>query len=165
MCMEGIEHNPVVYELMSEMAFRSQKVEVEVCTTNMHMPRLLWTTVTVSSPFLLWPAHLSFLHDTAWHFSFAEVVACFQFVNCRLICIISQDWLKIYSYRRYGQSNVEVEKAWGILYHTIYNCTDGIAVWHHTYAPLQIMLLHYNCAMIIDKSTDHIFFHMYIAGS
>ncbi|XP_015690916.2 alpha-N-acetylglucosaminidase [Oryza brachyantha] len=66
MCMEGIEHNPVVYELMSEMAFRSQKVEVE-------------------------------------------------------------DWLKIYSYRRYGQSNVEMEKAWGILYHTIYNCTDGIA--------------------------------------
>ncbi|VAI22264.1 unnamed protein product [Triticum turgidum subsp. durum] len=66
MCMEGIEHNPVVYELMSEMAFRSQKVEVE-------------------------------------------------------------DWLKSYSYRRYGQSNVEIQKAWAILYHTIYNCTDGIA--------------------------------------
>lgn len=29
MCMEGIEHNPVVYELMSEMAFRSQKVQVQ----------------------------------------------------------------------------------------------------------------------------------------
>lgn len=29
MCMEGIEHNPVVYELMSEMAFRSEKVHVE----------------------------------------------------------------------------------------------------------------------------------------
>lgn len=29
MCMEGIEHNPVVYELMSEMAFRGQKVHVE----------------------------------------------------------------------------------------------------------------------------------------
>ncbi|XP_020532861.1 alpha-N-acetylglucosaminidase isoform X2 [Jatropha curcas] len=28
MCMEGIEHNPVVYELMSEMAFRSEKVQV-----------------------------------------------------------------------------------------------------------------------------------------
>ncbi|XP_021624819.1 alpha-N-acetylglucosaminidase isoform X2 [Manihot esculenta] len=28
MCMEGIEHNPVVYELMSEMAFRSEKVRV-----------------------------------------------------------------------------------------------------------------------------------------
>uniref|UniRef100_A0A2N9F074 Reverse transcriptase Ty1/copia-type domain-containing protein n=1 Tax=Fagus sylvatica TaxID=28930 RepID=A0A2N9F074_FAGSY len=28
MCMEGIEHNPVVNELMSEMAFRSEKVEV-----------------------------------------------------------------------------------------------------------------------------------------
>ncbi|XP_077241702.1 alpha-N-acetylglucosaminidase family / NAGLU family isoform X2 [Tasmannia lanceolata] len=29
MCMEGIEHNPVVYDLMSEMAFRSKKVQVE----------------------------------------------------------------------------------------------------------------------------------------
>lgn len=29
MCMEGIEQNPVVYELMSEMAFRSEKVYVE----------------------------------------------------------------------------------------------------------------------------------------
>ncbi|XP_042491727.1 alpha-N-acetylglucosaminidase [Macadamia integrifolia] len=29
MCMEGIEQNPVVYELMSEMAFRSEKVELE----------------------------------------------------------------------------------------------------------------------------------------
>lgn len=30
MCMEGIEQNPVVYELMSEMAFRSEKVQVQV---------------------------------------------------------------------------------------------------------------------------------------
>ncbi|KFK25594.1 hypothetical protein AALP_AA8G134900 [Arabis alpina] len=29
MCMEGIEHNPVVYELMSEMAFRDEKVDVQ----------------------------------------------------------------------------------------------------------------------------------------
>lgn len=28
--MEGIEHNPVVYELMSEMAFRDEKVQVKV---------------------------------------------------------------------------------------------------------------------------------------
>lgn len=28
--MEGIEQNPVVYELMSEMAFRSNKVQVQV---------------------------------------------------------------------------------------------------------------------------------------
>ncbi|KAJ0038292.1 hypothetical protein Pint_23963 [Pistacia integerrima] len=28
MCMEGIEQNPVVYELMSEMAFRNKKVQV-----------------------------------------------------------------------------------------------------------------------------------------
>ncbi|CAL4914461.1 unnamed protein product [Urochloa decumbens] len=66
MCMEGIEHNPVVYDLTSEMAFRNKKVEVE-------------------------------------------------------------DWLKTYSYRRYGQANTEIEKAWRYLYHTIYNCTDGIA--------------------------------------
>lgn len=30
MCMEGIEQNPVVYELMSEMAFRSERVQLEV---------------------------------------------------------------------------------------------------------------------------------------
>ncbi|KAL5652809.1 hypothetical protein ACJX0J_038267, partial [Zea mays] len=66
MCMEGIEHNPVVYELMSEMAFHNKKVEVE-------------------------------------------------------------DWLKTYSCRRYGQANADIEKAWRYLYHTIYNCTDGIA--------------------------------------
>ncbi|XP_020107774.1 alpha-N-acetylglucosaminidase isoform X1 [Ananas comosus] len=66
MCMEGIEQNPVVYELMSEMAFRKQEVQVE-------------------------------------------------------------EWLKNYSYRRYGSSVLAIEEAWKILYHTIYNCTDGIA--------------------------------------
>ncbi|OAE21643.1 hypothetical protein AXG93_2619s1110 [Marchantia polymorpha subsp. ruderalis] len=29
MCMEGIEHNPVVYELMGEMSFRSEAVQLE----------------------------------------------------------------------------------------------------------------------------------------
>ncbi|XP_050210312.1 alpha-N-acetylglucosaminidase isoform X2 [Mercurialis annua] len=66
MCMEGIEHNPVVYELMSEMAFRSEKVQL-------------------------------------------------------------LDWLKTYSRRRYGKAVHQVEAAWEILYHTIYNCSDGIA--------------------------------------
>ncbi|GMY22518.1 alpha-N-acetylglucosaminidase isoform X4 [Fagus crenata] len=65
MCMEGIEHNPVVYELMSEMAFGSEKVQV-------------------------------------------------------------LEWLKSYSHRRYGKAIHQVEAAWEILYHTIYNCTDGI---------------------------------------
>ncbi|GMY22520.1 alpha-N-acetylglucosaminidase isoform X1, partial [Fagus crenata] len=65
MCMEGIEHNPVVYELMSEMAFRSKKVQV-------------------------------------------------------------LEWLKSYSHRRYGKAIHQVAAAWEILYHTIYNCTDGI---------------------------------------
>ncbi|KAJ6895813.1 alpha-N-acetylglucosaminidase isoform X1 [Populus alba x Populus x berolinensis] len=66
MCMEGIEHNPVVYELMSEMAFRSGK------------------------PLVL-------------------------------------EWLKTYSRRRYGKAVHQVVAAWDILYHTVYNCTDGIA--------------------------------------
>lgn len=30
MCMEGIEHNPIVFELMSEMAFRDEKVKINV---------------------------------------------------------------------------------------------------------------------------------------
>ncbi|KAL9226459.1 hypothetical protein vseg_002270 [Gypsophila vaccaria] len=66
MCMEGIEHNPVVYELMSEMAYRNEKVQ---------------------------PA----------------------------------EWVKIYSRRRYGKALLQLETAWEILYHSIYNCTDGIA--------------------------------------
>ncbi|KAF3685408.1 hypothetical protein FXO37_00645 [Capsicum annuum] len=70
MCMEGIEHNPVVYELMPEMAFRGTKFQL-------------------------------------------------------------QGWLKSYSRRRYGKVNDQIEAAWEILYHTIYNCTDGIA-FHNT---------------------------------
>ncbi|KAK6140534.1 hypothetical protein DH2020_025711 [Rehmannia glutinosa] len=66
MCMEGIEQNPVVYELMSEMAFRSDRFQLE-------------------------------------------------------------EWLTTYSHRRYGKSVYQVEDAWKILHHTIYNCTDGIA--------------------------------------
>ncbi|XP_078446491.1 alpha-N-acetylglucosaminidase family / NAGLU family [Wolffia australiana] len=34
MCMEGIEQNPVVYDLMSEMAFRSEKVQLEKWVKN-----------------------------------------------------------------------------------------------------------------------------------
>jgi alpha-N-acetylglucosaminidase len=30
LCMEGIEHNPVAYELMSEMTYRHEPVHVEV---------------------------------------------------------------------------------------------------------------------------------------
>lgn len=37
MCMEGIEQNPVVYELTSEMAFRDKKVEVEVNSPNINL--------------------------------------------------------------------------------------------------------------------------------
>ncbi|CAH9108142.1 unnamed protein product [Cuscuta epithymum] len=66
MCMEGIEHNPVVYELMPEMAFRSHNFDMKT-------------------------------------------------------------WLKSYATRRYGKGVGQVEAAWEILYHTVYNCTDGIA--------------------------------------
>ncbi|XP_062169600.1 alpha-N-acetylglucosaminidase-like [Alnus glutinosa] len=64
MSMEGIEQNPVVYDLMSEMAFRHNKVDVK-------------------------------------------------------------KWIHLYSKRRYGQSVPLIQDAWNILYHTVYNCTDG----------------------------------------
>ncbi|XP_038680573.1 alpha-N-acetylglucosaminidase-like isoform X2 [Tripterygium wilfordii] len=64
MSMEGIEQNPVVYDLMSEMAFQHKTVDV-------------------------------------------------------------QAWIDLYSTRRYGHSIPLIRDAWNILYHTIYNCTDG----------------------------------------
>nr|XP_048329041.1 alpha-N-acetylglucosaminidase-like [Ziziphus jujuba var. spinosa] len=64
MSMEGIEQNPVVYDLMSEMAFQHNKVDAKA-------------------------------------------------------------WINLYSARRYGKSVPSVQDAWNILYHTIYNCTDG----------------------------------------
>ncbi|XP_023730204.1 alpha-N-acetylglucosaminidase isoform X1 [Lactuca sativa] len=64
MSMEGIEQNPVVYDLMSEMAFQHKKINVKT-------------------------------------------------------------WLDSYSRRRYGKSVPSIQEAWNILYHTLYNCTDG----------------------------------------
>ncbi|XP_024970214.1 alpha-N-acetylglucosaminidase-like isoform X2 [Cynara cardunculus var. scolymus] len=64
MSMEGIEQNPVVYDLMSEMAFQHKKIDVK-------------------------------------------------------------KWVDSYSTRRYGKFVPSVQEAWSILYHTVYNCTDG----------------------------------------
>ncbi|XP_057443002.1 alpha-N-acetylglucosaminidase-like [Lotus japonicus] len=64
MSMEGIEQNPVVYDLMSEMAFQHNKIDVQV-------------------------------------------------------------WVDLYSTRRYGRPVPLIQEGWNILYHTIYNCTDG----------------------------------------
>ncbi|XVF09218.1 hypothetical protein REPUB_Repub07fG0073100 [Reevesia pubescens] len=64
MSMEGIEQNPIVYDLMSEMAFQQKKVDVK-------------------------------------------------------------GWIELYTARRYGRSIPSIRDAWSILYHTIYNCTDG----------------------------------------
>ncbi|KAH9720041.1 alpha-N-acetylglucosaminidase [Citrus sinensis] len=64
MSMEGIEQNPVVYDLMSEMAFQHENVDVKA-------------------------------------------------------------WINQYSVRRYGRSVPAIQDAWNVLYHTVYNCTDG----------------------------------------
>ncbi|KAJ7945919.1 putative Alpha-n-acetylglucosaminidase [Quillaja saponaria] len=64
MSMEGIEQNPIVYDLMSEMAFQHKKVDVKV-------------------------------------------------------------WIELYSARRYGRLVPSIQDSWNILYHTVYNCTDG----------------------------------------
>ncbi|XP_042376305.1 alpha-N-acetylglucosaminidase-like isoform X1 [Zingiber officinale] len=64
MSMEGIEQNPIVYDLMSEMAFHHKPVNVKV-------------------------------------------------------------WVDQYASRRYGKNVSGLQEAWQILYHTLYNCTDG----------------------------------------
>ncbi|KAK3030070.1 hypothetical protein RJ639_037618 [Escallonia herrerae] len=65
MSMEGIEQNPVVYDLMSEMAFQHNKIDVKT-------------------------------------------------------------WIDLYSIRRYGRLVPSMQDAWNLLYHTVYNCTDGL---------------------------------------
>ncbi|CAD5192381.1 unnamed protein product [Musa acuminata subsp. malaccensis] len=67
MSMEGIEQNPVVYDLMSEMAFHHKPVDVKI-------------------------------------------------------------WVDLYATRRYGRFVPALQDAWQILYHTLYNCTDGAYV-------------------------------------
>ncbi|WOL12149.1 hypothetical protein Cni_G20914 [Canna indica] len=64
MSMEGIEQNPVVYDLMSEMAFHHKPINVKM-------------------------------------------------------------WVDKYTTRRYGRPVPALQEAWQILYHTLYNCTDG----------------------------------------
>ncbi|KAM7471348.1 hypothetical protein LguiA_009531 [Lonicera macranthoides] len=59
-----VEQNPVVYDLMSEMAFQHNKIDVKA-------------------------------------------------------------WIDLYSTRRYGVFVPSMQDAWNILYHTVYNCTDG----------------------------------------
>lgn len=62
--MEGIETNPVVYELMSEMPWRQETVDPEV-------------------------------------------------------------WIMNYAASRYGKSNHEINRAWLLLLHTVYDCPEG----------------------------------------
>lgn len=38
MSMEGIEQNPIVYDLMSEMAFQHKKVDVKVILNSYTLP-------------------------------------------------------------------------------------------------------------------------------
>ncbi|XAR50133.1 Alpha-N-acetylglucosaminidase [Bertholletia excelsa] len=64
MSMEGIEQNPIVYDLVAEMAFQHVKIDVKA-------------------------------------------------------------WIDTYSSRRYGKYVSSMQDAWTILYHTLYNCTDG----------------------------------------
>ncbi|CAD5192367.1 unnamed protein product [Musa acuminata subsp. malaccensis] len=79
MSMEGIEQNPVVYDLMSEMAFHHKPVDVKI-------------------------------------------------------------WVDLYATRRYGRSVPALQDAWQILYHTLYNCTDGAYKTNHSECSLQKMI-------------------------
>lgn len=39
-----------------------------------------------------------------------------------------QAWVDLYSTRRYGRQVPLIQEGWNVLYHTIYNCTDGAYV-------------------------------------
>nr|XP_025885859.1 alpha-N-acetylglucosaminidase-like [Solanum lycopersicum] len=43
-------------------------------------------------------------------------------------------WIDLYSRRRYGRFLQSMQDAWNILYHTIYNCTDGAYHCHWIFA-------------------------------
>ncbi|KVI06376.1 Alpha-N-acetylglucosaminidase, partial [Cynara cardunculus var. scolymus] len=69
-----------------------------------------------------------------WHFSTRKLMSrkpktFFDFSNFVLIIInnihVIQKWVDSYSTRRYGKFVPSVQEAWSILYHTVYNCTDG----------------------------------------
>lgn len=118
--MEGIEQNPVVYELMSEMAFRSEKVQVQVSK--------LCFLALLPLPFSMIKREVLkvVLGINSYKLDLQTFVL-ILFYDCS-IPLILKEWLKTYSYRRYGKTIHQVEAAWEILHRTIYNCTDGIAV-------------------------------------
>ncbi|XP_057978585.1 alpha-N-acetylglucosaminidase isoform X3 [Malania oleifera] len=81
MCMEGIEQNPVVYELMSEMAFRNERVEILDHNTDFIVKFPDWDpslksrsektkAYTIHKPFTL-PWNRRFLFEDA-HFTLSQ---------------------------------------------------------------------------------------------
>lgn len=73
------------------------------------------------------------------------VVCRFQLITYSFIL---QAWINLYSARRYGQSVPSVQDAWNILYHTIYNCTDGAYV-----SSFQFLILIPDLDMFLISST------------
>ncbi|CAL9765501.1 unnamed protein product [Musa acuminata subsp. burmannicoides] len=49
-------------------------------------------------------------------------------------------WVDLYATRRYGRSVSALQDAWQILYHTLYNCTDGVYKTNHSECSLQKMI-------------------------
>lgn len=106
--MEGIEQNPIVYDLMSEMAFRHGKVNVQVTTSQQQV--ILY--------------HKPQVNCDAQSFSGFKMSMNLVTSSCTVVGIL-QTWIDHYSVRRYGKHDPLIQDAWQILYHTLYNCTDG----------------------------------------
>uniref|UniRef100_A0A3Q7GFN7 Alpha-N-acetylglucosaminidase C-terminal domain-containing protein n=1 Tax=Solanum lycopersicum TaxID=4081 RepID=A0A3Q7GFN7_SOLLC len=121
MSMEGIEQNPVVYDLMSEMAFQHSPVDVKF--KQMYVKNCV-SYKKVSKVLCFHGQDSSSLQDFA------------MLTN-------SIAWIDLYSRRRYGRFVQPMQDAWNILYHTIYNCTDGAYVGSFKYAPLEVYTLHH----------------------
>ncbi|KAG6514214.1 hypothetical protein ZIOFF_024559 [Zingiber officinale] len=148
MSMEGIEQNPIVYDLMSEMAFHHKPVNVKVnfifslmpiscaCYILPHLSRLMLNYVILLS-FLLSCLYHSIKEDkdstfvvdlklySGWssQHRMAETS-----VRIGDFSEILEVWVDQYASRRYGKNVSGLQEAWQILYHTLYNCTDGAYV-------------------------------------
>ena len=60
-----------------------------------------------------------------WKYPVELAIECNQFFLAWSVLYYFQVWVETYPTRRYGKPVKGLQDAWWILYHTLYNCTDG----------------------------------------
>ncbi|KAG6510426.1 hypothetical protein ZIOFF_028447 [Zingiber officinale] len=134
MSMEGIEQNPIVYDLMSEMAFHHKPVNVKVnfifslmpisCACYI-LPHLHMITTNAINWSLIPSIGLRTLHLQLYSGWSSQHRMAETSVRIGDFSEILEVWVDQYASRRYGKNVSGLQEAWQILYHTLYNCTDG----------------------------------------